>query len=87
MGLFGRKAAAADAGDKALEKADSVNAAAGEAKAQNDEIIAVIAAAIAAYGAEQYSQTLYIRKLNRTAGTRPAWGVTGTYEAIDTRRM
>ena len=53
----------------------------------DEELIAVIAAAISAYEANQYRRTLCIRKLDRTAGTRPAWGVMGMNEAIDMRRM
>jgi|GEM_PF-1699790 len=87
MGLFGKKAAAENNGRDTIKKAEDAAAAFVAADDQNDELIAVIAAAISAYGAEQYKQTLYIRKLNRTAGVRPAWGVTGTNEAIDTRRM
>jgi len=87
MGLFGKK-------KKNIAEAGSVaEAAAGPALAEsaetaaNDELIAVIAAAVAAYEAEQYRQTLYIRKLNRAAGAKPAWGVMGVTEAIDMRRM
>jgi len=85
MGLFNRKK---------TDNADPVPGAAVEAAAEeqaadaeNGELIAVIAAAIAAYEAEQFRQTLYIQKINRACGIRPAWGITGTQEAIDTRRM
>ena len=54
---------------------------------EDNEIIAVIMAAISAYSADQYVRTLSIRKIDRTAGTRPAWGVTGMMEAIDERRI
>ena len=53
----------------------------------DSELIAVIAAAIAAYESEQFAQTLNIKKINRTAGSRPVWGATGTNEAIDMRRI
>ena len=59
----------------------------GQAADVNDEIIAVLAAAVAAYEAEQYIPSLSIKKINRVAGVRPVWGVTGTNEAIDVRRM
>jgi hypothetical protein len=51
------------------------------------ELIAVIAAAVSAYESEQFNQTLFIRKLSRAAGARPAWGGMGTQEAIDMRRI
>ena len=77
MKLFGRK-----------KKAEAEIAAANMAAAgMTEEMIAVIAAAVAAYEAEQYVQTLYIRKLDRAAGSRPVWGVSGTNEAIDVRRI
>ena len=100
MGLFKRrKNTEAAAGNVAAEQAgadaavqegaDAGGTAAGEgaAEAPDGELIAVIAAAIAAYEAEQNRRSLCIRKLNRAAGARPAWGVTGTMEAIDMRRM
>ena len=59
----------------------------GPAIGLNDEIIAVLAAAVAAYEAEQYTPSLSIKKINRAAGARPVWGVTGTNEAIDVRRI
>ena len=57
------------------------------ASVMNEELIAVISAAVAGYEEEQYSRKLYIRKLDRTVGARPAWGVCGTNEAIDARRI
>ena len=77
MGLFKRKKTAEQ------ELAAAMAAEAGI----TDEIIAVIAAAIAANEAEQYVPTLYIKKINRVAGVRPVWNATGTNEAIDVRRM
>jgi len=83
MGLFSKK--------KKEEGVPGSTAAAGTGKTtdinDDSELIAVITAAISAYEAEQNKQTLYIRKLNRTAGTRPAWGLMGTNEAIDMRRI
>ena len=73
MGLFSRK------------KEAVVPQAAADTK--DEEIVVAIMAAIAAYGTDQYVGTLNIRKLDRTAGVRPAWGVTGMMEAIDERRM
>ena len=83
MGFFSKKKKTDETG---------LSPAAGESvspagKQADDELIAVIAAAVSAYEAEQFIQTLYIRKINRSAATRPAWGLTGTNEAIDMRRM
>ena len=50
-----------------------------------EELAAVIMAAISAYEADQYKKTLNINKINRIAGTRPAWGIMGTTETIDGR--
>ena len=87
MGLFGKKKAET----AVSESGAGVYAANGAAKAasgaEGGELIAVIAAAISAYEAEQFSMTLYVRKINRVCGTRPVWGVMGTLEVIDTRRM
>lgn len=93
MGLFGKKkdvaadVAAADATVDAEGGSAEGCEAEGLSDKLSDEIIAVIAAAVAAYGGEQYRQALYIRKLDRSAGVRPAWGIAGTNEAIDVRRM
>jgi len=96
MGLFKKKnkdaaAGAASVADAAPAPGADADAApapiADVASAADGELIAVITAAIAAFEAEQFRQTLYIRKLDRTAGMRPVWGVTGTQEAIDVRRI
>ena len=90
MGLFGKKKKAPLTGAEVKPDNDApampeeAEVASG---AEADELIAVIAAAISAYEAEQYRQTLYIRRIDRTAGVRPAWGVAGMNEAIDMRRM
>jgi len=83
MGLFGKKKNKIAEAEPAAEAAPG----AGLAAEGDDELICVIAAAIAAYEADQYGHKLYIRKLDRSAGVRPAWGVMGVTEAIDTRRM
>ncbi|MDR3364472.1 MAG: hypothetical protein LBS91_05945 [Clostridiales Family XIII bacterium] len=87
-------AASADAAPApGVEVAESVAVTAADPAASpagavsGDELACVIAAAVAAYEAEQFIQTLYIRKIDRTAGVRPVWGVMGTQESIDTRRM
>jgi len=85
MGLFDRKKkdkAAPEAAPEAISEAAETAAA-----ADDSELIAVIAAAVAAYEAEQYRQIFYIQKLNRASGQRPVWGAMGTQESIDTRRM
>ena len=82
MGLFGKKKTIEGASAAGAETNKTVVVAAADT-----ELIAVIAAAISAYEAGQRRQGLYIRKLNRASGIRPAWGVMGTNEAIDTRRM
>jgi len=61
--------------------------AATEEKASSGELLAVIAAAIAAYEEDQYRQALYVKKLNRSAGVRPVWGAMGTNEAVNSRRQ
>jgi len=89
MGLFSRKKAdtiATETNEDTAAAAENEGAEAAS-DAPGDELIAVIAAAIAAYEAEQFRQTLYIQKVNRACGIRPAWGAMGTQEAIDTRRM
>jgi len=83
MGLFGKKKNKIAEAEITAEAATGADAAA----EGDDELVCVIAAAIAAYEAEQYGHKLYIRKLDRSAGARPAWGVMGMTEAIDTRRM
>ena len=84
MGLFGKKKNKIAEAETVAEAAPGADPA---AAAEDDELICVIAAAIAAYEADQYGHKLYIRKLDRSAGVRPAWGVMGLTEAIDTRRM
>lgn len=92
MGLFGRKKKQPEAPVPSVPAEDpgeltAVISAAAIAAAENDDLPVVIAAAIAAYNANQYAPTLAVRKTNRIAGTRPVWGVMGTNEAMDTRRM
>ena len=94
MGFFQKKKnAGADAKNGTADATLTCDAGAADtavacdAGALDDELVAVIAAAISAYESGHYRQTLHIRKLDRTAGTRPAWGVMGTSETIDSRRM
>jgi hypothetical protein len=89
MGLFNRK--------KKNEKANKAPAgndaelmavlSAAVAAASSDEHIAVIAAALAAYEDGGAQTDLRISRIDRAAGTIPAWGVMGNREQIDTRRM
>lgn len=74
MGLFSKK--------KNVEPAPEVKA------TIDAEIIAVISAAIAAIEGESGATTnLIIRKIDRSAGVIPAWGVAGNREQIETRKM
>ncbi|MDR3305695.1 MAG: hypothetical protein LBS85_06725 [Clostridiales Family XIII bacterium] len=89
MALFGKKKKIEEAvvfGQNEEEPA-AVTAAAIEVSGADDELIAVISAAVAAFQTEGFVQTLYIRKIGRAAGTKPAWGAMGLNEVIDTRRM
>ena len=80
MGLFSRK--------KKQETEKISSAQQNKSPEQDEHLIAVIAAAIAAYEGESYATTnLIIKKIDRTAGTIPAWGTAGNREQIDTRRM
>jgi len=83
MGLFDRKRKKEAVLEAAAEPVTEEEA----SGADDGELVAVIAAAVAAYEAEQFRQMLYIQKINRTSGIRPVWGATGTLETIDTRRM
>jgi len=89
MGLFNRKKAEAAVPEMIIPAGPAGDAGAAEAAPEgaDDELIAVLAAAVAAYEAEQFVQTLYIQKINRSCRCLPAWGGMGTQEAIDTRRM
>lgn len=79
MGLFSKK--------KPVEPA-RVEPSPEVAQTNDMELIAVLSAAIAAYEGEAGATTnLVIRKINRTAGSIPAWGVAGNRDSIDTRRM
>lgn len=81
MGLFSKKKPETPVAPEVQETAVS------EAET-DEELIAVISAAIAAYESGSGASTdLIIRKINRAAGIIPAWGVAGNREQIDTRRM
>ena len=88
MGLFKKKKGQADTSslDSGNEEIAAVMAAA-IAASEDDDLPVVLAAAIAAYESDQYMPTLAIRKINRAAGVRPVWGILGTTESIDVRRM
>ena len=86
MGIFSRRKKTEDAPDTSAAAEAATEE--GEASDQaNDELLAVLSAAVAAYEAEQFVQTLYIQKINRVCRVLPAWGAMGTQEAIDSRRM
>jgi hypothetical protein len=51
-------------------------------------LLAVIAAAVAAYEADTCAApAIYVRKINRAAGVRPAWAAAGTTEAMAARGL
>ena len=89
MGLFNRKKTekATPETDIAADAVEDAGEAGGAESAVNEELIAVISAAVAAYEAEQFVQTLYIQKINRSYNIAPVWAAMGRQEAIDTRRM
>ena len=88
MELFDKKNGEAAKASAPASASASVSASA-SAEALDEELIAVITAAIAVYENEsdQYTQKLSIQKLDRRTGTKPAWGAMGLYEAIDARRI
>jgi hypothetical protein len=57
------------------------------AASRTDEHIAAIAAALAAYEDGGALSDLFIRKIDRTAGVIPAWGVMGNREQIESRKF
>lgn len=54
---------------------------------KNDELIAVITAAIAACEENTVSSNLVIRKISRVSGHSPAWASAGRGECIESRRV
>jgi hypothetical protein len=50
----------------------------------NEEIVAVIAAAIAAFG-QRSDRKLIIKKIKRVSQTSPVWNTTGRIERISNR--
>jgi len=82
MGLFKKNADS----KKTLETQAPVAAPAGPIVGDG-ELIAVIAAAIAAYEGQGTVSGLTIRKINRIAGPALAWNVAGRTECIDSRRI
>jgi hypothetical protein len=79
MSLFGQKIKE--------NNAPAEGAASAVPKGADGELLAVLAAAAAAYEAEIYTPKLRIQKIRRAAGARPVWATAGTNEAIDARRM
>ncbi|MDR0854586.1 MAG: hypothetical protein LBN34_09495 [Clostridiales Family XIII bacterium] len=95
MGFFRRKKEGptavvlkgADKGQVAPETIAAITAAVRASEAPDDSIVAAITAAVRAYeAADEFSSGLNIRKLNRAAGIRPAWGIAGTTDAIRHRQ-
>jgi hypothetical protein len=88
MGLFGKKKKTEDIGaDVHVQAVVPDRPPETASDAVSGELLAVLAAAVAAYEAEAYTPKLDIRKINRAAGTRLAWAAAGTNEAIDVRRI
>jgi len=71
----------ADDSPPEAELAAVIAAATAAASGGDGELTAVICAALAAYEADARTPTLVVRRLDRTAGVRPAWGAAGTAEA------
>lgn len=81
-------------GFKKKEETDSIPEIASAVQTVSDsdtgisaEIIAVIAAAIAAMEGSSNSGGLIIRKINRISGFRPIWGSAGTADCLDSRKF
>lgn len=55
--------------------------------AGNDELVAVLMAAIAASSGSEYVNKLRISKISRIAGARPAWNMAGSADTIDSRKI
>lgn len=58
-----------------------------EAQASNDELVAVLMAAIAASAGQDYVNKLRISKISRVSGSRPAWNMAGSADLIDSRKI
>ena len=57
------------------------------AEASQNELIAVVTAAINAFEGGRAFSNLVVRKINRTAGPALAWNVAGQQDAIDSRKL
>jgi hypothetical protein len=87
MGLFNRRKKKSKKENAALQHDEliAVLGAAVAAASDEGERIAVIAAALAAYEDDSATSNLHIKKIDRTAGVIPAWGVMGNREQIRQR--
>ena len=85
--MFGKKKKSADPAEAAA--VSSVAAAPASASSEiNPEIVAVIAAAIAAMtGNGTVSSNLIIRKISRIHGEKVSWSNAGLMECIDSRKI
>jgi len=85
MGLFKKK----NNTDKSDVKPDaSENIGNNVSLEKQNELIAVISAAIAAYENETgVTGRLIFRKIDRAAGAIPAWGAAGIKDQMDTRKI
>jgi hypothetical protein len=93
MPLFGKSKKNKKDAAVAVVDGGTVSIASSAAAADKDteaELAAVFAAAIAAYEDDMGAgvrTNLYIRKIDRSAGVRPAWGVAGNRESIESCRI
>jgi len=83
--MFWKKASNAPAESEAPAAISAVDVAQGTV-VEDDEIIAVITAAIAAYS-ERPASGLYIRKINRAKGTMTTWIQAGLNDSIASRKF
>lgn len=58
-----------------------------ETATNNDELVAVLMAAIEASSGSEYVNKLRISKISRIAGARPAWNMAGSADTIDSRKI
>lgn len=78
--------------DTALASMPVAAAAVAETAGKDDpmadqQLVAVITAAIMASQGSGFKNNLVVRKINRVSGKMPPWNGAGTNEAIDSRRM
>lgn len=86
--MFGKKKKSADPAESAAAVSSVAAAPASASSEINPEIVAVIAAAIAAMaGNGTVSSNLIIRKISRIHGEKVSWSNAGLMECIDSRKF